>query len=250
MLLRGADHIVVVSDDLARNLPALDSTVTAKMTTIYNAVDLALFAPTERELTRLPVPNQSKTILSVATFIPLKGHDVLVRAFSHVLSKVPEARLILVGGDGPEIEPIRRLIDSLSLADSVVIFKDVAHERIPAFLSQAQLFVLASRSEGFPLVVVEAAAAKVPVVCTRVGGIPELITDRVNGRLVAIADHIALAGAIVDILTHPDEAQRMAMKLYEYVKSNLTWHQAYEKYIELASDAVRHDVPTAESANR
>jgi len=235
ILLRGADHIVVVSNDLAKDVLALDSTVAAKMTTIYNGVDLALFTPAEHEQrARFSLPNQGNTILSIGAFIPRKGHDVLVRAFGHVLSQVPDARLVLVGGDGPEVEPIRQLINSLSLAHRVAVFKDVPHECIPAFLSQAQLFVLASRRESFGLVVTEAAAAKVPVVCTKAEGLRELITDGVTGRLVAIDDHIALADAIVDVLTHPDEGRRMAVNFYEYVRSNLTWHHAYEKYIRLS----------------
>ena len=235
VLLRGADHIVVVSDDLAKDVLALDSTVAAKMTTIYNGVDLALFAPAEHvQGARFSLPNQGKTILSIGAFIPRKGHDVLVRAFGHVLNQVPDARLVLVGRDGPEIEPIRQLINSMSLAHRVSIFKDVPHERIPAFLSQAELFVLASRRESFGLVVTEAAAAKVPVVCTRAQGLRELITDGVTGILVEIDDHIALADAIVDVLTHPDEARRMAAKFYDYVSGNLTWHHTYEKYIRLS----------------
>jgi glycogen(starch) synthase len=122
----------------------------------------------------------------------------------------------------------------MSLAHSVSIFKDVPHERIPEFLSQAQLFVLASRRESFGLVVTEAAAAKVPVVCTNAEGLRELITDGVTGRLVDVDDHIALADAIVEVLTHPNEAQEMAVKFYEHVRSNLTWDQAYEKYIQLS----------------
>jgi glycosyltransferase involved in cell wall biosynthesis len=235
VLLRGADHIVVVSHDLAKGVLALDPTVSAKMTTIYNGVDLTLFAPAEQgPHQRFSVLNQGKTILSVGAFTSRKGHDVLVRAFGRVLSKVPDARLVLVGGDGPEIESIRQLINSMSLAPSVSIFKDVPHERIPEFLSQAQLFVLASRRESFGLVVTEAAAAKVPVVCTNAEGLRELITDGVTGRLVDVDDHIALADAIVEVLTHPNEAQEMAVKFYEHVRSNLTWDQAYEKYIQLS----------------
>jgi L-malate glycosyltransferase len=235
MLLRGADHIVVVSDYLAKDVLALDPTVAPKIKTIYNGVDLALFTPAEHEQrARVSLPNQGKTILSIGGFLPIKGHDILVRAFGHVLGQVPDARLVLVGGEGPEVEPVRQLINSLLLAHRVTIFKPVPHARIPEFLSQAQVFVLASRREGFGLVVTEAAAAKVPVVCTKAGGIPELITDRVTGRLVAIDDHIALADAIVDVLTHPDEARRMALKFYEYVRRNLTWHQSYEKYIQLS----------------
>jgi L-malate glycosyltransferase len=234
MLLRGADHIVVVSDDLAKDVLALDSTVAAKITTIYNGVDLALFTPAKQEqVARLSLPNQGKTILSIGAFVRIKGHDTLVRAFSHVLRQLPDARLVLVGGNGPELEPIRHLIKSLLLEDKVVISTDVPHEQIPAFLSQAQLFVLASRREGFGLVVTEAAAAKVPIVCTKAHGLRELITDGVTGRLVEIDNHNALADTIVDVLTHPDEAERMALKFYDYVTNNLTWHQSYERYIQL-----------------
>ena len=251
MLLRGADHIVVVSDDLAKDVLALDSTVAAKITTIYNGVDLDLFVPTEHETsTGFSVPDQGKTILSIGGFIPRKGHDVLVRAFGHVLKKVPDARLVLVGGDGPEIEPIRHLINSMSLAQKVTIFKDVPHDRIPSFLSQAQLFVLASRREGHPLAVVEAGAAGLPVVCTLTTASRELISDKVTGRLVEFGDEHALAEAMIDLLTHPGEALRIATKFREYVKSNLTWGRTYEKYLKLAGDGVRHDVLIAESVKQ
>jgi glycosyltransferase involved in cell wall biosynthesis len=246
MLLRGADHIVVVSDDLAKDVLALDSTVAPKIKTIYNGVDLALFTPVEHEQrARVSLPNQGKTILSIGGFIPRKGHDVLVRAFGRVLGQVPDARLVIVGGDGPEIEPIRQLIKSMSLADRILIFKDVPHERIPTFLSQAQLFVLASRQEGHPLAVIEAGATGLPVVCTRTTGSHELISDDVTGRLVEFGDENALAEAMIDLLTHPGEAQRMATSFHEYVKNNLTIGRTYEKYLQLAGDGVSHEVPMA-----
>lgn len=91
VLLRGADHIVVVSDDLAEDVLALDPTSAAKMTPIYNgSILLYLHA-----CAPFSVPNQSKTIVSIGAFIPRKGHDVLVRAFGHVSRQVPDARLVL-----------------------------------------------------------------------------------------------------------------------------------------------------------
>jgi glycosyltransferase involved in cell wall biosynthesis len=250
-LLRGADHIVVVSDDLAKDVLSLDPTVSSKITTIYNGVDLALFAPTDHESrARISVPNQGKTILSVGAFIPRKGHDILVRAFGHVLKKVPDARLVLVGGDGSEIEPIRHLINSMSLMHNVAIFKDVPHERIPSFLSQAQLFVLASSREGHPVAVVEAGASGLPVVCTLTNASRELISDKVTGRLVEFGDEHALAEAMIDLLTHPGEALRMATRFREHVKNNLTWGHTYEKYLKLAGDGVSHDTNKAESAKK
>ncbi len=251
ILLRGADHIVVVSNNLAMDVLALDPSVAERVTTIYNGVDLAAFARGEpAPRSQFLVPDPGKTILSIGAFILRKGHDVLVRAFGYVLAKLPDARLVLVGGDGPEIEPLRQLISSLSLTDKVTICKDIPHERIPIFLSQAQLFVLASRQEGNPLAVIEAGAAGLPVVCTRTTGSHELISDRVTGRLVDVDDEYALAEAMIDLLTHPGEARQMAAKFHEYVKRNLNWGRTYEKYIQLAGDGVSRVVLMAESAKQ
>jgi phosphatidylinositol alpha-1,6-mannosyltransferase len=237
MLLRGADHIVVVSDDLAKDVLAVDNTVAAKMTTIYNGVNLALFAPADRHpCVSVSVPREGKTILSIGAFVPRKGHDVLVRAFSHVLKNVPDARLILVGGDGPDIEPIRKLIHSMALEDRVTIFKDVPHDRIPALLSLAQLFVLVSREEGNPLAVIEAGAVGLPVICGRTPGSQGLISDKVTGRLVEFGNEHDLAETMIDLLAHPEEAQRIAREFHEHVRNNLTWERTYEAYLQLVGD--------------
>jgi L-malate glycosyltransferase len=233
-LLWGVDHLIVVSDDLGKEVLALERTAAKKLVTIYNGVDLALFTPSNLG-TRIPQSglNEGKTIISIGAFQREKGHDVLVRAFARVARDVPDARLVIVGGDGPEAEPLRRLINSLSLAEKVAIHKDIPHERIPEFLSEATLFALASRSESFGLAVTEAAATKLPVVCTRAKGLRELIVDGVTGTLVDIDDHVAMADAIVNLLMHPEEARRMATNFYREVRSNLTWQHTYEKYLQL-----------------
>jgi len=108
------------------------------------------------------------------------------------------------------------LIDSLGLSERVTIFKDVPHEQIPAFLFQAQLFVLASRREGHPLAVIEPGTAGLPVVCTRAFGLWQLISEGLAGRIVEVDDVAGLAHAIIDLLTHPDEAKRLATNFHEY----------------------------------
>jgi len=233
VLLRGADHIAVVSDELGRSVLALEPKVAGKLRTIHSGVDLAMFASArrDRELLR-PDANQGPTVICVGGFVAIKGHDVLVQAFSRVVEEVSHAHLLLVGKDGPEVPRIRELVNSLSLADRVEICQDVPHERIPAYLSRASLFASASRAEGFPLAVIEAAAAGLPVVCTRATGLRELVADRVTGRLVGIDDHIGLADAIIDLLTHTEEMRRMAANLYRFVSSQLTWQHVYQSYIE------------------
>jgi glycosyltransferase involved in cell wall biosynthesis len=239
ILLRGADHSVVVSRDSAANLLKLDSSIADKLVTIPNGVDLALFPLRDRGVTAgysgFP---QERTIVSVGAFLPRKGHDVLIRAFRYVLELVPDARLIIVGGDGPEVDPLRSLINSLALNDKIRICKDVPHEQIPTLLCQAQLFVLASRQEGHPLAVVEAGAAGLPIVCTQGAWSRELISDGVTGRLVPLGDERALASAMVDLLIHPREAQRMASRFHDYVKKNLGFENTYRKYLQLDREHV------------
>ncbi len=232
-LLRGVDHIVVVSDDLGRDVLALEPKAAAKVTTIYNGVNLALFASAERDRESALGASREQIIISVGAFIPRKGHDVLVRAFSRVTSKVSGARLLLLGGRGPELERIREIVDSLSLADRVEIYNDVPHEQVPAYLSRASLFALASRDEGYPLAVIEAGAVGLPVVCTRAAGLPELIVDGVTGRIVEVDDEAALAEAMIDLLTHCEEATRIARNFREYVRNTMTWEHAYHRYLEI-----------------
>jgi len=248
MLLRGADHIVVVSDALGKDVLAIEPRVAEKMTTIYNGVDLAMFAPAENGLHPRPSdPNQSKpTILSIASFTVTKGHEVLVRAFARVLTTVPDACLVLVGADGPEAGATRELVDQLSLGKKVSIFKDVPHADIPTFLCRARLFVLASRAEGNPLALIEAGAARLPVVFTRTPASSELGADGVTVLLVEVNDEVSLAQAIIDLLVHTEVAQCMATKFHEHVRNNLSWSRTYETYLKLAANGMSHKISVAE----
>jgi glycosyltransferase involved in cell wall biosynthesis len=235
ILLRAADHLVVVSDSLGADLLKFDRDIAKKVRTIYNGVDFDLFDQTVSRGEKLSLPDdpQELIILSVGTFVSWKGHDVLLRAFSVVAAEIPSARLVIVGRDGPQLQEIVELVDTLSLRERVDLVRNVPHERIFEFLSKADIFVLASRREAFGLVVVEAAAAKVPVVCTDVGGLRELVTQGVTGAVVDVEDHVGLAKAIISTLTNPVDAQRMASNFYGCVRTDFTWHRAYQKYLTL-----------------
>jgi glycosyltransferase involved in cell wall biosynthesis len=233
-VLRKVDRIAVVSESLARELLELEPGIAGKLATINSGVDLQTFAVEEHTANARKI-GRLKTIVSIGAFSPIKGHDVLVQAFALVLKRVPNCHLLIVGKRGPELGRIRALVSALHLDLRVSIHADVPHERIAGYLGQAQLFVLASRREGFPLVLAEAAAAKVPIVCTNVGGTGELIQDGITGRLVEAEDPTSLADAIAELLTHPRDAERVAANCYEYIKAHLTWDHSYKKYLQLVS---------------
>lgn len=145
---------------------------------------------------------------SVAMFRGSKGHDHLLDAFARVHARRPDARLLLVG-DGGRREWAEGLARERGLHGAVT-FTGFRTD-VPALLSVMDCFVLAStRTEGVPQSLLQAAAAGVPLVASRIGGIPEVVEDVVTGLLVPPADPAALAAAIEATLADPAAAAARA----------------------------------------
>jgi glycosyltransferase involved in cell wall biosynthesis len=145
---------------------------------------------------------------SVAMFRGSKGHDHLVDAFARVHAARPDARLLLVG-DGGRRAWAEGLARERGLGEAVC-FTGFRSD-VPALLSAMDCFALAStRTEGVPQSLLQAAAAGVPLVASRIGGIPEVVEDGVTGLLVAPEDPAALAAAIERVLADPAGAATRA----------------------------------------
>lgn len=168
----------------------------------HNPVDLARFRPPlrgERVAARasLGLPPEAPVAAVVARLDHVKGVDLLLKAWPSVVSRVPDARLLVVG-EGPLRDDLVAQLASSGAQDSVDFLgyrKDV-----PRVLHAADLLVLPSRSEGMPLAVLEAFGCGLPVVAHAVGGVPELVVDGTNGRLVP-PHPAALASALADVLS-------------------------------------------------
>jgi len=234
MLLRAADVMVTPCEDLKKDIRLLDGSCQGRLVRISNGVTVEQFNRTFHELDRLPLSIRSKkVVLSIGKFEERKGHDIVIRAFQRVAKRCPAACLVLVGGAGPAKEAIAGLIRDCALETQTYLIEDVPHDRIPIYLHHAEVFVLASRAEAAPLVLLEAAASRTAVVATKASGVEEMITDRVTGRLVAVDDHVGVAEAVVDLLENPGKAEQLAANLYKYVSENLTWKHTYEGYLSL-----------------
>ncbi len=140
----------------------------------------------------------------IGRIAPQKDVGTLIRSFSRVT--VPACLLIV--GDGPDRRAAER--QAQHLATPVRFAGFAPHARIPAVLRHIDLLVLATRYEELPSVLIEAMAAGLPVIASRVGGIPALISHDVNGLLVPPGDPAALAAAISRVLTEPGTAARLA----------------------------------------
>lgn len=181
-----------------------------KLVIIPSGVPIEHFAgPTtdedRRQLAELALPADRLLVGTVARLVEVKGVVDLVHAFARVAERLPKAYLVLVG-DGPDRNEVERLVREYRLEDSVRITGRL--DDVRPVLRALDLFVMASRNEGMGRAVVEALAAGLPVVATRVGGLPDVVCDQV-GRLVPPQDAEAMAGAIVELLGDPEGLQRM-----------------------------------------
>lgn len=149
-----------------------------------------------------------RNVLFIGRLAAAKGVPVLFDAFARVRAGEPDARLTLVG-DGPARAALEARAAELGLTDSLRFTGYLSQEEVAEELSRADLFALPSFAEGVPVVLMEAMASGLPVVTTRIAGIPELVEDGVSGRIVAPGDVDAFAGAMAGLLAEPETARRM-----------------------------------------
>jgi len=151
----------------------------------------------------------------VAQLIPRKGHADLFSAWPEVLAAAPAARL-LVFGRGPLRERLESESRRLGISSSLRFagFRDDLHRILPCL----DLVVHPAHREGLGIAVLQAACARIPVVATATGGLPEIIEDGVSGRLVPASDPAALAAAIIAVLRDREHARAIATVAAERVR--------------------------------
>jgi glycosyltransferase involved in cell wall biosynthesis len=144
-------------------------------------------------------------LLTIGRLASPKRPDVVVRSVDELLRRYPGVHLRIVG-DGPLRPEVERLVGRLGLAEHVSLLG--TRDDVPDLMRTATCLLLASEYEGCPVSIIEAMAAGVPVVATRVGGVPELVDER-TGVLVAPGDHSALAAAVARLLERPELGRRL-----------------------------------------
>lgn len=197
--LRGARAVIAVSDALAGKARELGADP-GRVHLLYNGVDGERFRPGDRTAARqaLGLPLEAPLILYVGNLKEGKGCLDLLEAFPAVLARHPRARLAFVGG-GAAGTALARRAQQLGIADCVALAGERPHEQLPVWMQAADLLSLPSHNEGVPNVVLEAMACGLPVVATRVGGIPEVLPGHA-GALVPAHDRTALGEALADAL--------------------------------------------------
>lgn len=193
---------------------------------IYNIIDNAPFVYRQRRKLR-PV------LLTNRILEPLYNVPCILRAFRLVLERYPEATLT-IGHDGPSRAELERLAAEMRLPNVRFIGR-VPQEEIPALYNAADIYVTTPNFDCMPGSLLECYAAGLPVVATRVGGIPHIVTHEETGLLVEADDHEGLAAALVRLLEEPELVERLTgnaraeLERYEWGEIREQWLGVYRE---------------------
>lgn len=200
--LSGADGVVAVSADLGRRVVELGASPD-RVEVVMDGVDRTIFRSGDRAAARraLGLDPATRHLLFIGNLVHVKGLDVLLRACGRIATERGDWRLHLVG-DGSDRARLGAQAQALGIAARVAFHGSRPHHELPQWLHAADLFVLPSRSEGVPNVLLEASACATPWVASDVGGIPEIASLGAS-MLVPPEDADALAAAILGCLDAP-----------------------------------------------
>jgi glycosyltransferase involved in cell wall biosynthesis len=202
--LERATRIFSVSESLKRHAIALGADGD-KIRVVGNGVDVEKFRsiPREDARGRLGLPLDAPVLVSVGALVERKGFHRVIECLPQLRTCFPRLRYLVVGGASPEGDwraQLERRVDELRLADCVTFLGAMPPAELKVPLSAADVFVLATRNEGWANVFLEAMACGLPVVTTDVGGNAEVVSRADLGRIVAFGDRAALLLALDDAL--------------------------------------------------
>jgi glycosyltransferase involved in cell wall biosynthesis len=232
-LIRNADALVANSRDMLIMTQNLVGSIPKRSEVIYVGIDPEWGQSTVATNHALP----PKYILTLACPTPVKGPDIVIKAYRQMCERYPDVSLVMVGS-GPQEMEIRRLIEDLSMSDRIIRLGDVPHEVLPAIYRQALFGVIPSRSEAFGLVSLEFQLMGKAIVATNVGGLPESITDGFNGLLVAPECPSEMAQKMSELLDKPELCRTMGENGRERVLTAFSLKTTGEKFDRLLSEVV------------
>lgn len=181
---------------------------------------------------------ETPIVLTIARLEPVKGHDVLLRSAKQLVGRGIPFHWLLVG-DGSLRSSLESEVAAAGLKERLEFAGFLRHEEVLALYRRAHLCVLSSRSEGLPIVLMEALAASVPCIATSVGGVPEIVEHGVNGLLVPPDNPAELSEAIETLLLDPPLRARMARAARNSIVSRYDIRNTGEAMARLFRQSIR-----------
>jgi glycosyltransferase involved in cell wall biosynthesis len=217
LIARRADVFIAVSEADKRRMIELEGIHPRHLRVIPNAVSAPV--PSGHDVrAELGIPAYAPVVVTVCQLRPEKAVEVLVEAAALLRERQPELR-VLVAGDGAERERLESLIEELGLAETVLLLG--TRQDVPDLLAAADVAVCCSDFEGTPLSVMEYMGAGLPVVATRVGGLPEVVEDDAQGILIEPRDPAGLADVLARLFE--DEPLRRRLGAAATIRQRTTF---------------------------
>ena len=228
-VLKRYDHVICVSEDLREFM--LDRGIAPERCTyIPNGIDTDEYRrtePSEAAKKRAGVPDGRLVFGAVGRLSAEKGFDLALRAFASVLASTQVDAEFWIAGVGPEELRLKQLIGELGLGEraKLIGFRSDIHE----LFSAMDGFLLSSLREGIPNVVLEAMAMEVPLVCTKVAGVPNVIDDEKEGLLVDCGSADAIIPALTRLVTDAELRSRLVAQARQRVESRHSFSLRMER---------------------
>jgi glycosyltransferase involved in cell wall biosynthesis len=231
--LRRAVHIVAVSESLRQEALAMGVGPPDKILVVGNGVDAEKFHPLPKKECRqlLGLAPNAEVLITVGGLVERKGFHRVIALLPALRAKHPRLRYLIVGGrsaEGDWGERLRNQVQELGLEDVVSFLGALPHGEVKRALSAADVFVLATRNEGWANVILEAMACGLPVVATDVGGNAEVVSRASLGTIVPFGDESALEKALDEALARDWKRE----EILAYARAN-SWEQRVDSLVRL-----------------
>ena len=229
---RTSDHLTYLGE-FTRNAisKALAKKDTQAMVKIAPGIDTGHFIPQPDSMAKrikLGLENK-KIIISVGRLVHRKGQDKLIEAMPMIIKRIPNAHLLLVG-EGPYREHLENLVRKLNLQENVTFAGRILYDKLPSYLSAADLFAMPSRSrffglevEGLGIVYLEASACGIPVVAGNSGGAPDAVLEGITGLCVDGTNVEQIASAVIAICSDAQRASVMGANGRNWIVDQWRW---------------------------
>ena len=217
----------VYNDMIKRQIPS------KKITIIYNGIDFNI-QETEKDKSSMRkhfnIPNDAFVIGTAGRLVKEKGMEIFIRGAALFLKNNPKA-FFLIAGDGPLLASLQMEVKRLGIEENILFLGFI--DRIYDYLSILDIFVLSSLTEGLPMILLEAMNAGCPVVCSNVGGIPEVVDDKINGEIIEPGDAKGLNDKLLLLYKNEILRNEVAVQNRKKVYELFSAETMASKYIEL-----------------
>ena len=226
-MIRRARKIIAVSHFTKWELTNYYKIPASKIQVIHNGVDINKFKPAtdkRKAKAELGFNPDDIAIVSVGRLYARKGLFTLVESMPAVTKRFPNAKFIISGkGQSDEMNKLIAYAEKLGVKDNIVFTGYYPDKKLPKLYQAADVFAFSTFYEHHPFAVLEALATGLPVVTTKVGGIPETIDNGKNGFLVDTFNPNQFSDRILYLLEHPVAAEEMGVKARKTVEQQLDW---------------------------